>query len=364
MKKMKKLSLFIILGFIFVAFVISCIKREGKCETCNAKSTTTTIATNLNEPAIVGKFIAGSPNVSYFQSTITNINSILNSYALTLPVGDIAIGLALYYSGTVDTNNLVATIPVGITVYKSSGSRFYAQLYKKQGNSWIISPTCWGITTKLALNTAVEMIGLGSLSCQNMVVLKSTSFPTVSYMSDFETRGNAQRPSKCGICNTQTEGTCDDAGGGNYACSPKSICIENSTEIILTSNGNPVSPNTSTQLYSTRDLFLVLNKKRAEFIDDYYYSCFKIGTLIDLPLSLKAYAVYQSNLIRKMANMTNPTYADTILITSSEKTKVLNLCTLAKTYSTDTRYRAIIDTVTANLNRFFNKKISYVNSNI
>jgi hypothetical protein len=82
-----------------------------------------------------------------------------------------------------------------------------------------------------------------------------------------------------------------------------------------------------------------------------------------LSLALSAYNIWNSNVIRKCANLNSSSYNDTVLFTTSEKDLILNLCDIADDYSTDIRYQAIIDTVRATANRFAGHTISYVRTN-
>jgi hypothetical protein len=116
-------------------------------------------------------------------------------------------------------------------------------------------------------------------------------------------------------------------------------------------------------MYTCRDATLRKSKNRAKFIDYYYYASSVTASSVDLTFALAVKDVWDTNILRRFANLSATSYADTVLIGSVEKTKLLNLCDVVAGYSTDARYEAIVDTVRAYVNRFYNKTNSYVDSN-
>jgi hypothetical protein len=364
----------IILGVVmlvgFLVTLLSCKKERN--QTCKADYKQQTQTININDTPVAGRFYSGgstSVDLSLFETTEVDIDGIISAYSITVAAGDNPIAIALFYPGAVDTTNLASSTPNGAVVYSSNGGRIWAQLYKYESSIWSSNPDRWGITTLLSLGSLQQLIVEQSLSVSNIVVLQGNTFPTSGgYFSDWELRpfpgpGPDKQLYGCDACQTQSDGECTSAGGGEIYCHSKGGCNQKTTDSILTSNSYVMPSGLANSLYTIRNSILSTSRSRVTVIDDYYYTCKILAGNIDLTLALAAYDIYQSNVVRKLANLSNAAYNDTILITSAEKTKLLNLFDLADNYSTETRYQTIIDSLRSRTNRFYNKSNNYVNSN-
>lgn len=382
MKTKNKISLFIltVISLIITIFSVTSCKKERRTTCENMNEQTRTQVVKPDEPPLVGKSFNNSfkpKNVTILGGTETNVDYILSTYSLSLQTGENPIGLALLYFGSVDTLSLTATTPTAIIVYKEVGDRLWAQMYRNASTGWYEDLNCWGITTRIGYNYIEKQIEMEKLELDNIVILETTSFPVNRYFTDWEVipldlltpDGGIRKCKSKGPCNTQSEGSCDPVTPGvpsnGEVCNgidPGGLCSVNSTNLILSNYNYTVSNTAIPNLYSVRDQVLRANKLRAKFIDDFYYSSQLIAHDIDLSLALEALNVYQSNLPRKLANIDKSTYADTVIINISERTLLLNLCDKAEKYSTESRYQSIIDTVRANVIRYYNQTGSYLHS--
>lgn len=358
------------LAFLIVLIITSC--KKDKQSVCKTKGQTRTQGINQNEQILIGRFYDGGDeaDLSDLGCTESEIDDLLGSYELTLQGGGNPTGLVLYYSSSVDTTDLDAATPSAVLVYKETGGRLWAELYKRSGSSWVIDADCWGITRGINTNAIYDIINRESLTVQNIVLLQSVVSPGTYYFSNFDAKtingvggggGNCKDVTGCpdyeGVCKSQGKGT-------GYMCHTKSACWTGRVINILEDEEYSIPSQLLDRHYTARDNVLNQNRKRAEFIDDYYYASEIISeNILDLEMALSAYTIYQSNLIRKFANCSNSAYNDTILITPGERTLLLDFCDLAEDYSNDSRYQVILDSVEANINRLYNHTVSYVNSN-
>lgn len=366
------------MGLIF--FIPSCKKESPICKSPLERKKSLKITKDSNNQ--MGRYYPssnGTPDLYVFDVEVQDLFGILDTYSLTLGQSTSPIALALLYPGAIDTTDLSSSTPTAIVAYTTiinNGSigQVWAQMFNNNSNSWSANNNVWGITTMIATNVINDDILTQNLSIQNVVILQTGYVPENPYVSDFESRpigGGQWGGTKCNSssnCSQDVEGVCVRVSPNNprdgYYCKAPAPCASETTRLILSNNQYEVSDQIISDMHNIRNYVLRSSKNRSKYIDDYYYASSIINENIDLTFALSVYDVWQTNLIRKIKNLTNNTYSDTILINFDEKTKLLNLCNVVSQYSGDTRYLQIIDSVESKINRFYSRTNSYVNSNL
>jgi hypothetical protein len=368
--------------FLSVTFILPQCRKEREAS-CEAPSKKRKQKVTEDSPEIVGKFYTAPDlaDFSYFSSVDysgipASISSLLPSLGITLATGETAAGLALYYEGTIDTTDLSASSPEAFVLYKNSGGRVLATLYNKVSSSYVADNNIFGMSPRLGLSTVYNIIQLKGMSIDNVVVFEvDENFPTAKYKSGFEIvvakgDGPGSRPGKCNDipkCWGQpaVNGECikgPDCMADNP--NPDGICPESNVNRQMSKNSYTPPTHVVPNSYIIRDSVLASSLKGAKLIDDFYY----IGQIVDstditLSFLVATYNVYNTNVLRKLANFNKVLYNDSTLFTVSEKNKIITMLDEAEDLSTNTRFQGVITSLKSDVNRLHNQTISYCRSN-
>lgn len=140
-------------------------------------------------------------------------------------------------------------------------------------------------------------------------------------------------------------------------------CSTHESANLLSNNSTPLDSSVIPNIYDIKNNILFDDNKFHHLIDDYYYVSSKIVDNLDLSIAWELYELSDTEFFKRFKNFNNPSYADTVLIDSTNKTNLLNLCNDAKSISTDSEADNILDGIITDINNYENKTISYIKAN-
>lgn len=370
----KTLSLLITGVAIAIVLTLTFCKKQDTCVSCNSNQSNTSL--DLPDGSqINGIYVynPGLPSFSIFDTTITRniIISLLDSCGITYNTNDSIYAASLFYSNEVDTSAILSSSPNSILLYSKRNNRIWVQLYNKNSGDYISDSIYRGVTNFLTLTDILNVSEqrIPNTTCIVMLVCKefNNQYPSSFQENLFIIGGGSAQDQMCKACKRPDEkGWCVWTKAGTFCNDvPLTSCPAMNTDIVLSSNSYSTPSSVNNDWYEFRDNFLLKTEKGHYWLDDWYYSAVELNNkTITLSAALAYLPIRSSNLPRKLKNINNALYADTILFTSSEKTLILNLCEEIRTISSDNRFNAIVDSVESSVNRLVSHTTLYVKDNL
>lgn len=366
-------------------FGLSCSKDKS-CKTCNNSKEEKEVVIDDNTLSGVNyrKNDASMPSITYMNNNVkNNLKVILDEYSLNVSTDNIH-GMALFYTEEVKNyGELKKSTPTAILLYIQSSNDIITNCYfKKLDNSYAINPNLTGITSLIAGTDLINIDNGAKLNSEEIVLLfDSKKIPKSYYKSDFQvktlifakpTPGGPVEPDPDTFCSVVPEckewdepGSCFFTESQNSPekpnCLPSQVCPAAKTVNELGKTGQIIKTDVITNLYELRDNYLGKSLKGSKYIDNYYYTTnFFTFSNLNTDFLLNTLNFYKSNIPYKLAQMNNPLYQDSILINLEEKTMVLTILDKAKQFTPDVRFQNIIYTVSLDIDKYTNKKISEI----
>jgi|GEM_PF-5801307 len=315
-----------------------------------------------------------------------NIDALLGSLNISTNTSQVSFGLALFYDGAIDASNFTNLTTIVHYYYENSTSK--ADLYDYSINAVKDSDYSRKNFIISALDFYRISINKSTLTENILLLMDQTNLPVSAYFTDFQT----QIDSKFAPISDPTEeedgsykrkcdsnpdcddwdsfGTCTfsehQSGGVSSSCLPHGgddgVCATEQADVLLISTNTPLAADVVPRIYKIRNEVL-LNDKFEYLIDDYYYLSTKIASDITLSMALDFYSLSNTNFFDILENYSNASYSDSVLISTSTKTILVDLCNDAKSLTTDSRSITILNSTISKINSYAGKTIAYIKAN-
>lgn len=391
---MKVRAFYLFLSLSFIALMLFNCKKNNKELSCTSeKSYETKFKTNNHE--FVGRSVVlndsnfikltkisayNNPNV------LSDILNLIDHYGVTLQDGANALGLAIYFSDTLISDEIKSYTPVAITIYSQKNNKMYGTTYQKNETSSELTliNELSGITTFVSSND-LSNIALSSNEKAKEIVLLLNQSQINDTLYDTELQHKIetyQRPiggggvfySECAsnpdCARYYVEGWCvvqeRQNGPPSSTCYPKKdFCPTQSTNLVLGNNGYSVNADKNNDLYFIRDNFLVKNEKGSEYIDNYYYanSILKFEN-ITLTFALSVWNLYENGFLHRFKTTIENNSESNVLIDNESKVLLLDLCSKAKALNNDARFQSIVRGVETDVIFFSNKSYGTIKNSL
>lgn len=313
----------------------------------------------------------------------------MDSLNLTYNSSDTPHGLLLMYSTLIDTidfNNLEAII----YYFKNSNNENRTKVWIDNSGNLQLNQSYSKLSHFVLAHEDIfrfdQIENLGTN--QVYMLLNQTVLPSEQYYSEFQTKidkeyvllrpdpdyDEKQRQRWCSrnfidCPHYDWEGTCTyQESQMNHIstwCIKGSVggCQGKMAHSLLLNNNTPLDSTVLPRMYEIKDNVLLNDVKYEYLIDDFYYLSSIIAEDMTLSIALDIRDLSNTNFLDVFKNYNNPTYADSILITSVNKPIILDICNASKNLTTDTRATNIINNTISLANTYENKTITYIKNN-
>jgi hypothetical protein len=319
----------------------------------------------------------------------TKIHRFMDSLGLSYNNSDTPHGLALLYSDLIDTtnfNNLEAVL-----YFFDSGNEDSVKVWIDNSGTLLLNQDYSRISHYvLAFEDLYRFDYIENLGTnQAYLLLDQTALPAddEQYPSEFQTEidknysiaieSNPDAPDEkkkrlcsnnfidcpdyhqagtCGFTETQTT--------VKTRCSPDiGTCLQSTSAALLNDNSTPFDSLVTPDMHKIERYVLLNNTKYEYMIEDFYYLSSVVAQNFTLSIALDVKDLSNTNFLDIFKNYNNPSYADSILITSVSKPIILDICNATKLLTTDSRATNIINNTISLTNTYENKTITYIKNN-
>ena len=383
-----RILILIVITMAFVYNLSSC-KKDCNCEP-NTEVGSKDLTLNGNPMA----FRSGLNGIKFTTITEKSVNvnqsivQILQKLGINNADYNAPICAAFYLKDTIPANtNLEEIKPDAILLYDKMEDRIVTKFFKESNGTFINLPEFFAITSIYSETDVIDIMSLNFLDSKEIISFTDLSKINKSiYLSDLQLLLDKKlhnenylalggRPtSGCKEanpgCTIEKEGYCipqeRQNGPESYSCVPKEDkCTRTQTDTKSTfeSAGESNSTLTNEKLYNVRDEILSNSFEGKKLIDDYYYSSMILkNNPISLEMALSAVEIFNTDFLKDLANLNNPDYRDKVIINSTSKSLLLDLCIKSKKISTDSRYLQIINSLEQQINLYENKSCDEIKS--